>query len=186
MREKVKLFVGIIISIMLFSCSDRAEKIGGKSTFTLDLNEKATSDNSDKIHQLLDSLNATAARADYNKYFSYFTTTATYNGTDATENWDKNSFMDWAKPYFDAKTTWNFKSIKRNIYFGENDNIAWFDELLSTQMKICRGSGVVVKQHNEWKIQQYVLSMTIPNSKLDEIVKIKTAEEDEIVNQLKK
>lgn len=186
MRENVKLFVGIIMSMMLFSCTDRAEKIGGKSTFTLELNEEATLGNSDKIHKLLDSLNATAARADYTKYFSYFTPTATYNGTDATENWNKDSFMAWAKPYFDAKTTWNFKLVKRNIYFGENDNIAWFDELLSTQMKICRGSGVVVKDHNEWKIQQYVLSMTIPNSKLDEIVKIKTAEEDAILQQLKK
>jgi hypothetical protein len=40
---------------------------------------------------------------------------------------------------------------------------AWFDELLNTQMKICRGSGVLVKIGQEWKIKQYVLSMTIPN-----------------------
>jgi hypothetical protein len=53
--------------------------------------------------------------------------------------------MEWAKPYFDEKATWNFKSIKRNIYFGKHDDIAWFEELLSTQMKICRGFGVVIK-----------------------------------------
>jgi hypothetical protein len=34
---------------------------------------------------------------------------------------------------------------------------------LSTQMKICRGSGVLVKIGNDWKIKHYVLSMTVPN-----------------------
>jgi hypothetical protein len=32
--------------------------------------------------------------------------------------------------------------------------------LLNTQMKICRGSGVLVKIDGEWKIKHYVLSMT--------------------------
>jgi hypothetical protein len=42
------------------------------------------------------------------------------------------------------------------------EKMAWFDEL-STQMKICRGSGVLVKIGNDWKIKHYVLSMTVPN-----------------------
>jgi hypothetical protein len=29
---------------------------------------------------------------------------------------------------------------------------AWFDELLDTQMKICRGSGILVKENKQWKI----------------------------------
>lgn len=92
--------------------------------------------------------------------------------------------MAWAKPYFDKKTTWNFTSIERYIFFGKHADIAWFDELLNTQMKICRGSGVVVKQNNEWKVQQYVLSVTIPNSRVDSIVKIKSAEEDTLISKL--
>ncbi|MEO6539804.1 MAG: nuclear transport factor 2 family protein, partial [Ferruginibacter sp.] len=75
-------------------------------------------------------------------------------------------------------------SIQRHIYFGKNADIAWFDELLSTQMKICRGSGVVVKQNDEWKVQQYVLSMTIPNDLSDGIVKLKTPLEDSLINKL--
>ena len=50
--------------------------------------------------------------------------------------------------------------------------MAWFDELLDTHMKICRGSGVLVDQGNgQWKIKHYVLSMTVPNENVDEIVK---------------
>jgi hypothetical protein len=64
--------------------------------------------------------------------------------------------------------------------------MAWFDELLNTQMKICRGSGVMIKIGNDWKIQQYVLSMTIPNENTNEIVKIKTTIEDFLIDKLKK
>ncbi|MES2651778.1 MAG: nuclear transport factor 2 family protein [Bacteroidota bacterium] len=188
MREKIKLVVSILVAMILFSCIDKPVKFSGKTTFSLATkNEDGLSENSTEIHQLLDSLNVAAAQADFTKYFSYFAEGATYNGTDATENWDKESFMAWAKPYFDAKTTWNFKTVKRNIYhFEKHTDIAWFDELLNTQMKICRGSGVVVKQNGKWKIQQYVLSMTIPNSQLDKVVKIKTAEEDSILDSLNK
>jgi len=51
-------------------------------------------------------------------------------------------------------------------------------------MKICRGSGVVIKVGNDWKVQQYVLSTTIPNSQLDKVIIIKTPEEDSLINKL--
>lgn len=189
MKQKIKLFASIIIAIIAFSCNEKTDKIGGKVKFELTIDPKeeaAMLANSEDINKLLDSLNIAAAQANFNTYFSYFAEGATYNGTDATENWNKESFMAWAKPYFDAKTTWNFKSVKRDLHFGMHNDIAWFEELLSTQMKICRGSGVVTKQNGKWKIQQYVLSMTIPNSKLDEVVKIKTAEEDSILRSYSK
>ncbi|MBK6380678.1 MAG: nuclear transport factor 2 family protein [Chitinophagaceae bacterium] len=141
-------------------------------------------DSKKQIAAMLDSFNVAAANADYIRYFNFYTEDATFNGTDATENWDKAAYMIWAKPFFDKKTTWNFTAIKRNIYFGKNADIAWFEELLNTQMKICRGSGVVVKQGNDWKVQQYVLSTTIPNSQLDTVIKIKTQEEDSLISKL--
>jgi hypothetical protein len=64
--------------------------------------------------------------------------------------------------------------------------MAWFDELLNTQMKICRGSGVLVLIDGKWKIKHYVLSMTIPNDNVDEVVKIKAPIEDDLIAKLKK
>jgi hypothetical protein len=52
--------------------------------------------------------------------------------------------------FYSIRTSYLFWSIKT----------AWFDELLNTQMKICRGSGVLVKIDGKWKIKHYVLSMT--------------------------
>lgn len=187
MNQKIRLLAVVSFAIFSFSCSNKPEKIDDKVTAGLDpQKETAMKEHLEEINILLDSLNISAAKADFNEYFRFFTENATYNGTDATENWTKQTFMEWAKPYFEAKTTWNFKSIKRNVYFGDHQDIAWFDELLSTQMKICRGSGVVVKKDNKWKIQQYVLSMTIPNSQLDKVIATKSAVEDSLLNGFKK
>jgi len=137
------------------------------------------------INKLLDDFNTLAANADFEKYFDCFAEESTFIGTDATEVWNKKEFKDWAKPFFDKKTTWNFKSLKRNIYFSKDGNYAWFDEILDTQMKICRGSGVVEKIGGKWKVKQYVLSVTIPNEVVDEIVKIKAPIEDALIQKLK-
>jgi len=127
---------------------------------------------------MLDSFNRAAAIADYKTYFNFFTDDAIFTGTDATERWNKKEFMVWAKPYFDKKNTWNFTSLERHIYIDPPGTHAWFDELLNTQMKICRGSGVLVKEANGWKIMQYILSVTIPNEVMDSVIKIKAPIED--------
>lgn len=138
-----------------------------------------------EIATMLDAFNVAAAKADYKTYFGFFAEESTFIGTDATEVWDKKQFMVWAKPYFDKKSTWNFKSLKRNVYFAKDGKLAWFDELLDTQMKICRGSGVLEKINGQWKVKQYVLSVTVPNEVVDKIVEIKTPIEDAMIQKLK-
>jgi len=137
------------------------------------------------VNKLLDDFNTLAANADFDKYFDCFAEESTFIGTDATEVWNKKEFKEWAKPFFDKKTTWNFKSLKRNIYFSKDGNYAWFDEILDTQMKICRGSGVVEKVGGKWKVKQYVLSVTVPNEVVDEVTKIKAPIEDALIQKLK-
>ena len=141
--------------------------------------------NKEQINSLLDSWHKAAAEAKFDTYFSIMTDDAIYIGTDATENWNKTEFKAFAKPYFDKGTAWNFKPIQRNIYFSKDNKTAWFDELLDTWMKVCRGSGVLVKVGNTWKIQHYVLSMTIPNDNTDAVIKIKAPIEDAFVSKLK-
>jgi len=136
------------------------------------------------ISNMLDQFNLAAAKADYQSYFDFYTEDGTFSGTDATENWDKKDFKIWARPYFDKKKTWNFTSLERHIFFDKTGELAWFDELLKTQMKICRGSGVVVKQGNAWKVQQYVLSMTIPNSLSDSVINLKAPVENALIQTL--
>lgn len=138
------------------------------------------------VNILLDNLNEYAAKADFKNYFDLYAEESTFIGTDATEIWNKKAFMDYAKPHFDKGKAWSFKSLKRNIYFSKDGKYAWFDELLDTQMKICRGSGVLEKVGDQWKIKQYVLSMTIPNDNVDEVIKVKAPLEDALLLELKK
>nr|WP_315243461.1 nuclear transport factor 2 family protein [uncultured Flavobacterium sp.] len=140
----------------------------------------------DKINQTLDAWHKAAADVKFEAYFNAMTEDAIYIGTDATENWIKPDFKTWAKPYFDKGTTWNFTALERHIFFDKSGKIAWFDELLNTQMKICRGSGVLAKVGKEWKIQHYVLSMTIPNDEVDAVVKVKAPIEDLLIAKLQK
>ncbi|HUZ58834.1 MAG TPA: nuclear transport factor 2 family protein [Hanamia sp.] len=152
-----------------------------QSTKNLDGSIPDAAKQQSEINSMLDSFNAAAANADYKTYFNFFTDSAIFTGTDATERWDKKEFMVWAKPYFDKKNTWHFTALQRHIYIGPTGTYAWFDELLNTQMKICRGSGVLVKQRDDWKIVQYILSTTIPNELLDSVTKIKAPIEDKII-----
>lgn len=137
------------------------------------------------INSTLDAWHKAAAEANYNAYFSLMADDAVFIGTDATENWNKTAFQAYAKPHFDKGKAWSFTALERHIYFDETGKTAWFDELLNTQMKICRGSGVLVKIGKEWKIKHYVLSMTIPNDNSSEVIKIKASLEDAMIKTLK-
>lgn len=137
------------------------------------------------VSKVLDDLNLYAATADFKNYFNLYAEESTFIGTDANEIWNKNAFMDYSKPHFDKGKAWNFTSLKRNITFSADGKYAWFDELLETQMKLCRGSGVLEKIGTQWKIRQYVLSMTIPNEVSKDIINVKSPIEDVLISDLK-
>lgn len=125
------------------------------------------------INTRLDNWHKAAASADFDAYFGLMTEDAVFIGTDATENWQLDEFKSFSKPYFDKGKAWNFTALERNIYLNEEENLAWFDELLDTQMEICRGSGIMKLTEQGWKVQHYVLSITIPNPKVEKVVNIK-------------
>ena len=149
------------------------------SSFATSRNVKDS--NEQQINAVLDQWHKAAAAADFERYFESMTSDAVFIGTDASENWNKNQFMAYAKPFFDKGKAWSFTAVERHVYLDKSGKIAWFDELLNTQMKICRGSGVLVKKGKNWKIQHYVLSMTVPNENSAEVIKIKTASEEKVL-----
>lgn len=161
-----------VLSMLFCACTSPGNTIPEFDT----ANEKK------QINSMLDSFNRAAAKADYKTYFDFYTEDAIFTGTDATERWEKPAFMAWAKPIFDKGRAWDFNAIDRHIYFDKTGNLAWFDELLNTQMKICRGSGVLVKEGDAWKVKQYILSTTVPNDQLDSVIKMKSQMEDSIIN----
>ena len=152
----------------------------------LEPKDKNVENSKKEVNALLDKWHKDATETDFDAYFDAIADNGIYIGTDATENWNKKQFMAFAKPYFDKGKAWSFTALERNIFTSEDKNIIWFDELLDTQMKLCRGSGVFVKENNQWKIKHYVLSMTIPNDNSNEVITIKSPIEDKIISAKKK
>ncbi|HSG67687.1 MAG TPA: nuclear transport factor 2 family protein [Bacteroidales bacterium] len=148
--KKLVLSIFMISSVMLYS--QETEK-------------KTVNDFIDEWHQ-------DAANVDREAYFGKIDAEGIFIGTDATEIWTRQEFYDWAAPQFaDGGKAWDFKAIERNIYFGEKSKYAWFDELLSFSGGTLRGSGVLVKRKDGWKIMHYVLSLPVPNDKFGDVLK---------------
>lgn len=145
----------------------------------------ANAQDKETINLTLNNWHKAACEANFDNYYDVLTDDAVYIGTDATEYWTKAAFKNFAKPYFDKGKAWCFSVLERHVYFSKDLKTAWFDELLNTQMKICRGSGVLIKIKNGWKIKQYVLSMTIPNESTASVIKIKSDIENPLIEKLK-
>ena len=156
-----KILSILAILIVTFSCN--TEKARQQvDNFRLAKSEEA-------INNVLDAWHKAAADANFDAYFSKMTDDAIFIGTDATENWKNKEFKAFSKPYFDKGKAWSFTALERNVFISEYGDIAWFDELLDTQMELCRGSGVLKKVGDTWKISHYVLSIAIPNENVPEI-----------------
>lgn len=134
-----------------------------------------------KLNRHLDQWHFNAAKANHEAYIGAMTTDGVFIGTDATEYWTTKEFSKWCKPYFDRGKSWNFKALSRNIYINRDSTVAWFDELLKTQMGICRGSGTMLIERDAWKIAQYVLSATIPNSTMNLVTAMKAGTDSMLI-----
>lgn len=164
MRDRITLLFGLVLAV---------------ASFSQNLERKA-------INEVLDTWHLAAAEADFDHYFSLMTDDGVFLGTDAKENWQNQEFKDFSKPYFDKGKAWRFSAVQRNIYLNQEGDFAWFDELLDTQMKLCRGSGVLRKVDGNWKIAHYVLSIAVPNENVSELIKMKKQKDSLLLIDLKR
>jgi hypothetical protein len=105
-------------------------------------------------------------------FFDKIAKDGVYIGTDKTELWHKDEFKVWAKKYFERKSAWAFKPIRRNVYTTPDKHIIWFDELLDTQMGVCQASGVIHRTPTGFEIEHYQLSIAVPNDVATPVGKI--------------
>ncbi len=169
----MKYCTPIVLLLFFISCNNQ------KST-DLDVVKKK-----EAINNVLNTWHKDAATTNYKGYFDAMDKNFVFLGTEAGEHWNKKEFEKFSKPFFDRGKAWNFTPLKRNIYFQKDNKIAWFDELLDTWMGVCRGSGVLIKYKNSWKIKHYVLSLTIPNANIDEVIKVNKEKDSILIKKLK-
>ena len=157
-----KYFLVFVVIIFLSNCNQKEKAITNDNF----------SSTKELIHTFLDNWHKAASEANYENYFGKMDSISIFIGTDATENWTKSDFEAYSKPHFDKGKAWNFKVLERNLYLNKTENFAWFDENLDTKRGTFRGSGVLEKIGNDWKIKHYVLSVPIPNEDMSEVIKI--------------
>jgi hypothetical protein len=135
-----------------------------------------------EIDILLNKFHNTAASADFEGYFSCFSTQGSFLGTDGHENWSVDEFKEYSMPHFQGESAWIYNPIANSRRCKclpsspVTPSIATFDELLtSPSMKIqLRGSGVLIfdVETMQWLILSYHLSFSIPDDTVPEIDKI--------------
>ena len=133
-------------------------------------------DDHNSVHQTLNALHHNASIANFDKYFSLYHDSAIFIGTDASEVWTKEAFQAYAKPHFDKGRGWTYQPRNRHVYFSPSHDVAWFDELLDNEsLGETRGTGVLIKEGETWKVTQYHLTIPIPNAIADSVAQqIKT------------
>lgn len=122
---------------------------------------------------VIDRMHAAASAADGAAYFDTFTPDARFIGTDATERWPLADFRAYAEPFFAQGRGWTYRVTGRHLEVLDQPCrcVAVFDETLDNDSYgAVRGSGVLVKVGEDWKIQQYVLSFAVPNEKSRAVV----------------
>jgi len=127
---------------------------------------------SDKdLDQLLDQFHRAASKASFDEYFGLFAPDGIFMGTDATERWTLPQFKAYAKPHFDKGRGWTYVKVERHINVSADDRHASFDELLdNAELGRCRGTGVMRRVEGAWKIEQYHLTIPVPNELAKEVV----------------
>jgi hypothetical protein len=124
------------------------------------------------IAAVLDDFHLAASQADGKRYFEHFTSGAVFLGTDATERWTVDQFRAYAEPYFAQGKGWTYVVTSRHITVSEDGRHSWFDESLNNEKYgECRGSGVLLRIGEEWKIAQYNLTVPIPNDMLADVAR---------------
>ena len=128
-------------------------------------------DSQQPIAETLDHFHQAASKADGKAYFELFAPEGVFIGTDASERWTVEEFKKYAMPHFSKGKGWTYVPKLRHIDVAPGGDVAWFDEILENKSYgTCRGSGVLRKIDNHWRISQYHLTIPVPNELADTVV----------------
>ena len=123
------------------------------------------------VEAVLDEFHAAAASADEDRYLATLTPTFVFLGTAPGERWEAGAFHDFVRSYFGRGIGWAYIASERNVSVGSEGETAWFDETLSNEhYGQCRGSGVLRRADSGWLLEQYNLTIPIPDEIAGDVV----------------
>lgn len=124
-----------------------------------------------EIEAVLDEFHAAAAAADEARYFATLAPDTVFMGTAPGERWAGDAFRDFVHSYFSRGKGWSYTPSARSVDLAGDGQTAWFDETVeNAHYGACRGTGVLQRHGDVWKIEQYNLALPIPDEIAPEIV----------------
>lgn len=122
----------------------------------------AAADERAAVAAVLDRLHERAAAADYDGYFALFAEDAVFMGTDRSEYWPLAEFRAYTRQRFNGGVGWTYIPLERAVHV--HADVAWFEERLQhARFGEFRGTGVLLREQNQWRIRQYNLTLPMPN-----------------------
>lgn len=152
MANRVSLLLGILLPLV--SC-------GQPSVADTDL-----------ISAVLDEFHDAAANGDKTRYLNQMTDDAVFMGTDETERWPKHpDFTDYVDMRFVDGRGWTYHSVDRNVQISDGGDVAWFDEVVFSETNgRFRGTGILVRDADQWRIAHYAFSFLIDNEHWEAVI----------------
>lgn len=125
----------------------------------------------DAVSAVLDAFHAAAADADEERYVGTLAPDAVFLGTDGDERWAGEGYRTFIHSYFSRGKGWTYRPSSRSVTIAAGGQTAWFDERVENEFYgACRGTGVLQVYDGEWRIEQYNLTIPIPNELASEAV----------------
>lgn len=120
---------------------------------------------------VLDDWHNAASVGDRDRYVGHFAPDAVFLGTDETERWDLATFTAYVDEHFRPGKGWSYTPFNRYVMLSPARDLAWFDEQLdSAGYGALRGTGVLRREEDSWKIVHYSMTFTIPNEVARDVV----------------
>jgi hypothetical protein len=124
-----------------------------------------------RVDAVLDEFHAAASAADEARYFATLAPGVVFVGTAPGERWEGGEFRDFVHSYFPDGKGWTYTPWERSVTIAADGATAWFDERLANESYgECRGTGVLQLHAADWKIEQYNLTIPIPDELAGEVV----------------
>ena len=131
----------------------------------------------ERVEAVLDEFHSAAAAADEGRYVATLTDDMVFLGTAPGERWAGTEWRDFVHSYFSRGKGWAYEPSERSVAIAPDGTTAWFDETVGNDhYGACRGSGVLRREGDTWRIAQYNLTIPIPDELAPELVaRIRTA-----------
>jgi len=129
----------------------------------------------------LDALHKAGADANPAVFEALLAPDVVFLGVDGAPRLEGQSARDFFSKHLMQGSAWVYRSSERETRLSPDGSVAWFDETLQhDQLGRGRGTGVLIRSREGWKLAQYNLIVPLPGGA------VSTADMQPIVTQQKK